>query len=150
MSKVGSHDPFGHFKHKLWPKEGSGVKLAISLPTIKSQELPRFPYVKVACHIPLESSWQGLQLFFRPYLNRRSTHKVMGPQSRRSPNFGNFDTPIWIIGQNVIWVMVPWPGTKYTIRGKVVVSPEFRPWWVLWIQVCLWLVLTQKNVPFMH
>jgi hypothetical protein len=22
MSKIGSHDPFGHFKHKLWPKEG--------------------------------------------------------------------------------------------------------------------------------
>ncbi len=25
MSKMGFHDPFGHFKHKLWPKEGSGV-----------------------------------------------------------------------------------------------------------------------------
>jgi len=23
------HDPFGHLKHKLWPKEGLGVKLAI-------------------------------------------------------------------------------------------------------------------------
>ncbi len=21
MSKMGSHDPFGHLKHKLWPKE---------------------------------------------------------------------------------------------------------------------------------
>jgi hypothetical protein len=29
MSKMGSHDPFGHFKHKLWPKEGPKVKLAI-------------------------------------------------------------------------------------------------------------------------
>jgi len=25
MSKMGSHDPFGHFYHKLWPKEKSGV-----------------------------------------------------------------------------------------------------------------------------
>jgi hypothetical protein len=25
MSKMGSHDPFGHLKHKLWPKEGSGI-----------------------------------------------------------------------------------------------------------------------------
>ncbi len=25
MSKMGSHDPFGHLKHKLWPKERSGV-----------------------------------------------------------------------------------------------------------------------------
>jgi len=25
-------------------------------------------------------------------------------------------------------VLVPWPGTKYTIRGKVVASPKSRPW----------------------
>jgi hypothetical protein len=29
MSKMSSHDPFRYFKHKLWPKEGSGVKLPI-------------------------------------------------------------------------------------------------------------------------
>jgi hypothetical protein len=29
MSEVGLHDPFGQLKHKLWPREGSGVKLAI-------------------------------------------------------------------------------------------------------------------------
>jgi hypothetical protein len=26
-TKMGSHDPFGHLKHKLWPKERSGIKL---------------------------------------------------------------------------------------------------------------------------
>ncbi len=26
---MGSHHPFGHLKHKLWPKEGLGVKLPI-------------------------------------------------------------------------------------------------------------------------
>ncbi len=25
MSNMGSYDPFGYFKHKLWPKEGLGV-----------------------------------------------------------------------------------------------------------------------------
>jgi len=29
MSEMGLHDPFGHLKHKLWPKEGPGVKLAV-------------------------------------------------------------------------------------------------------------------------
>jgi hypothetical protein len=29
MFKRGSHDPFGHLKHKLWPKEKPGVKLAV-------------------------------------------------------------------------------------------------------------------------
>jgi len=43
----------------------------------------------------LESPRQGLQLFFRPHLNLRSAHEVMGPQSWRSPNFGNFGIPTW-------------------------------------------------------
>jgi hypothetical protein len=29
MFKMGSHDSFGHLKHKLWPKERSRVKLAV-------------------------------------------------------------------------------------------------------------------------
>jgi len=31
-------------------------------------------------------------------------------------------------GQNDIWVLVLWPSTKYTIRGKVMASPKFGPW----------------------
>jgi hypothetical protein len=27
MSKIGSHDPFRHLKHKVWPKEGPRIKL---------------------------------------------------------------------------------------------------------------------------
>jgi hypothetical protein len=45
MSKMGSHDPFGHLKHKLWPKERPRVKLSIWLLTTKSQESPWFPCV---------------------------------------------------------------------------------------------------------
>ncbi len=53
---MGSHCPFGHLKHKLWPKERSGVKLAVWLPTTKSQELTRFPCVQAMCDIPLEKA----------------------------------------------------------------------------------------------
>jgi hypothetical protein len=35
MSKMGLHDPFGHLKHKLWPKERVGIKLAIWLQPLK-------------------------------------------------------------------------------------------------------------------
>jgi hypothetical protein len=80
MFEMGLHDPFGHLKHKLWPKEGSGVKLTIWFPTTKSRESPRFPCVQVAYHISFESSRWGLQFCFRPHLNRRSTDKVMGPK----------------------------------------------------------------------
>ncbi len=27
MFKIGSHDPFEYIKHKLWPKEGSRIKV---------------------------------------------------------------------------------------------------------------------------
>jgi len=45
MSKMSLHEPFGYLKHKLWPKEGSVVKLSIWFPTIKSQESPWFPFM---------------------------------------------------------------------------------------------------------
>jgi hypothetical protein len=38
MSKVVSHYPFEYLQHKLWPKEGSRIKMSISLPTTKSWE----------------------------------------------------------------------------------------------------------------
>jgi hypothetical protein len=146
MSKMGSHDPFGHLKYKLWPKERSGVKLAIWLPTTKSQESTWFPYVQVVCDIPLKSSWQELQLCFKHHLNKRSKHKIMGSQSHGSPKFRNFGTPIWEFrdSQNAIWMWASWRGIEYTIRGKVVASPKFRPWWVLWVRVCSWLIVAPK------
>jgi hypothetical protein len=55
MSKMGSDDPIGYLEHKLWPKEGPGVKLPIWLQSTKSQKSPKFICVQVAYHIPLES-----------------------------------------------------------------------------------------------
>jgi hypothetical protein len=92
MSKMGFHDPFGYLKHKLWPKEGSGIKLSIWFSTIKSWESPQFICMKAMCHISLKSSQRGLQLCFRHHFNQRFTKENMGFQSCRSPNFG---TPTW-------------------------------------------------------
>jgi hypothetical protein len=38
---MASHEPLRHLQHKLWSKEGSGVKLAIWLPITKSWESTR-------------------------------------------------------------------------------------------------------------
>jgi hypothetical protein len=140
MFKMNSHDPFEYLKHKLWLKEGPGVKLAIWLSITKSQELPRFPCVQVACYIPLESSQWGLQLCFRLHSIKGLKTKLWAPKVVRVPTLGISRVP----KQNVIWVLVPWLGTEYTIRGKVVASPKSGPWWVLWIFVCLWLVRAPK------
>jgi hypothetical protein len=144
---MGSHDPFGHLKHRLWSKEGPEVNLAIWLLITKSRESTQFPCVQVVCHILLESSQWGLQRFFRPHLNRRSAEKVMGPQSHKSPKLENFETPTWESWTKAIWMWPPWKGVKYIIRGKVVASPKSGSWWVLWIlwvQDCPWLILAPK------
>jgi len=140
MSKMGSHDPFGHLMHKLWPKEGPGVKLVIWLPTIKSQRSTQFPCVKMACNILLEISRWELQLCFKPHLNRRFARKVMGPKVVRVPAM----RILKVSGQNVIWMWASWKGIEYTIKGKVVASPKSGLWWVLWVRICLWLFLAPK------
>jgi hypothetical protein len=76
MFKMGSHDPFGHLKHKLWPKEGLGIKLVMWFLTTKSWESPWFPSVQVACHIPLERTWQGLRLCINHILIERLQKKL--------------------------------------------------------------------------
>jgi len=57
MSKMGLHGPFGHLQHKLWQKEGSKIKLAIWLPTIKSWESTQSRCVQAECNTP----WKALE-----------------------------------------------------------------------------------------
>jgi hypothetical protein len=82
MSQMGSHDPFGHLKLKLWSKE---VKLAIWLPTTKSRESTRLHYVQVACDIPLESSWQGYNFASELILIEGLHAKLWGPKVAGKP-----------------------------------------------------------------
>jgi hypothetical protein len=76
-------------------KKRSKVKLAIWLPTTKSHE-STWPWcVQVEYDTPLESSQGKLQVFFRPYPNRRFKQRVMNSQSPGSLNRDNFGTPPW-------------------------------------------------------
>ncbi len=60
-------------------------------------------------------------------------------------NLNSFETPLWESrDKKAIWMWASQRGIENTIWGKVVASPESRPWWVLWIQSHLWLVLTPK------
>jgi hypothetical protein len=95
MSKIGSHEPFGHLQHKLCQKEKPGVKLVVWLLTTKSRESTRTQCVKVECDTSLKSSRRELQVFFRPHCNRRSEQRIMTPQSGESPNRDNFGIPLW-------------------------------------------------------
>jgi len=57
--------PFGHLQPMLWAKEGPGVKLAVWLPTTKSQESTSSWRRLEECDMALESSQWELQLWFR-------------------------------------------------------------------------------------
>jgi hypothetical protein len=68
-----------------------------------------------------------------------------GPPKLRESQFWEFlDSHLGVPRQNDIWVLVQWPST---LRGKVVASPKFGPWWVLrvlWVRVCPWFIRAQK------
>jgi hypothetical protein len=80
-----SHWRFGHLQPKLWAKEGPGVKLAVWLPTTKSQESTSSRRPIWACDMALKRSWRGLQLWFRPCRDPTLQSGVMAVQSSGSP-----------------------------------------------------------------
>jgi hypothetical protein len=127
MYKMGSHHPFRHLKHKLWSKERSKVKLLVWLPTTKSQESTRFPCVQATCNIPLESSWRGLQLFFRPHYNWRSSHEVMGaPKSRESQVWEFRDFHLGVPGQKGHLDVAPMERCREYYKGEGGGFPQVR------------------------
>jgi hypothetical protein len=54
------------------------------------------------------------------------------------------DSHLGVPGQKAIWMPLLRSGAEYIIWGKVVASLESRPWWILWVQNCPWLVLAPK------
>ncbi len=93
MSKMASHESFGHLQHKLWSKEGPGVKLAVWLSTTKSQESTRSQCMQMECNTSFESSRGELQIWFRPRPDLNSGREVMNAQSPKSSNRDSFGTP---------------------------------------------------------
>jgi hypothetical protein len=142
---MASHEPFGHLQHKLWSKEGPGVKLAIWLPTTKSQKSTQFRCVQVKYDTPLERSRRELQLWFRPHLNPGLGQEIMNVQSPGSPKRQFWDSTLGVPGKRAIWMQVRQRATENTIWGKVVASSESGSWWVKWVQGSSWLDPTPKG-----
>jgi hypothetical protein len=95
MPKMASHGPFGHLQPKLWAKEGPRVKLAVWLPTTKSQESTSSRHCLKECDTALESSWRELKFWFKPRPNPSLGRGAMNGQSPGTPTQDNFGTPIW-------------------------------------------------------
>jgi hypothetical protein len=88
--------------------------------------------------------YEGYNVFL-DLISIRGLHaKLWTPKVARIPIVEFRDSHLGVPRQNDIWVLVPWPNIEYTIRGKVVASPKFGSWWVLWIRVCPWFILAPK------
>jgi hypothetical protein len=98
----------------------------------------------LACRWCATYYWKVVDDFYNFVLNLISIKglhtKLWGPKVAKVPTLGISRLP----EQNVIWMWASWRGTKYIIRGKVVAPFKSGLWWVLWIQVCPWLILTPK------
>jgi len=95
-----------------------------------------FTQLQMTCDILLERFWRELQLCFKPHFDPRFARKVMGFQSRKSPDWRDFRTPTRESREKkAIWMWAPWRSAEYTIRGKVVASPKSGPWWILCVRV---------------
>jgi hypothetical protein len=161
MSKMASHESFGHLQPKLWAKEGPGVKLTIWLPTTKSRESTCSQRALGECHTALKSSQWELQHWFRPRPDRRSGREAMTIQSPGSPNRDNFGTPLWEsqdkkpfrcnlreVTQSILyggrWWLLPSSGRAESSESKVargLSQHQKDPEWVL---TTLWLVLDAR------
>jgi len=155
---MASHEPFGHLQPKLWAKEGSGVKLAVWLPTTKSRESTRFRRLQEKCYIALESSQRELQDCFKPHPNWRFEQEVMDAQSPRSPTRDSFGTPPWEsrekvpfgcslcgVTQRILyggrWWLPPSPGRGESSESKVTHGLSQHQKGAEWVLTNLWLVL---------
>jgi hypothetical protein len=140
MSKMGLHYSFGHLKHKLW-----SIWQFNSQP-LKVENRPDF----LVCKWRATYHWKALNKGYNFDLYRisiRDLHtKFWGPKVVGVPilrisrlPFGNHGTKchldVGLVERHIL----------YYKGGKLVASPKSRPWWVLWIRVCMWFVLAPKK-----
>jgi len=108
MFKMGSHCSFGHLKHKLWPKEGSGVD-------------PIYLFTDDVRHTIRKLSTRATILLEIASWFEVCSQSYEAPKLRES-HLGRFqDSHLGVPGQKAIWMWAPWKGAEYTIRGK---------WWL--------------------
>jgi hypothetical protein len=94
---------------------------------LKVRNLPNF----LACKWRATYHWKTVDEVYNFALDLISIRglytKLWAPQRRKSPNFRNFKTShLGVSGQKAIWMLVPWPATKYTIRGEGGGFPQVR------------------------
>jgi hypothetical protein len=141
---MGLHDPFRYSKHKLWPKERLESNWQFDFWPLKVKNEPDFLVCKWRVTYCWKAFNKGYNFALDLVLIKGLRKKLLGQKVAGVPTLRISGLPFGIPWQNAIWMWASWRSIEYTIRGKVVASPKSGPWWVLWIQVYMWLILTPK------
>jgi hypothetical protein len=145
MSEMGSHCSFRHLKHKLWPKEGSEVKLAVWLPTTKNWESTQFSCVQMACDTPLEKALDEGYNFALDFILIRSLHaKLWHPKVVGVPTLAILGLPFGSPGTKSHLDVGPVERCRVYYKGEGGGFSQVRAVVNLVCSCCSWLVLTPK------
>jgi len=147
MSKMASHEPFGHLQLKLWAKEGPGVKLAVWLLTTKSWESTSCRCPILEYHMALKSSQRELQLWFRPHLDWTLQSGVMSSQSPGTLTRDSFGTPTCESHEKEPFGCSLRREMQSILYGGRWWSPTSPGHGESCVSKCPWLVPTPKGVP---
>jgi hypothetical protein len=124
MSKMGLHDPFGHLKHKLWPKGGWESNWQFDSWPLKVRNRHDF----LMCRWCATYRWKALDKGYNFSLNLISIRGLHAKLWARKI--------AWVLTVRILKLPFGSPGTKchldgaswtsieYSIRGKVVASPS--------------------------
>jgi hypothetical protein len=138
---MSSRGPFEYLQHK---QEKLGVKMSIWFPTIKSWEFPWITCVQVKCHISLKVLDKGYNFAWDLTLIRGFHKKFWSSKVTGVLILGISRFPTCEFREKWHLDVAPWIFIDNSIRAKVMDSPKFGPWWILWVCVCPWLVRASK------
>jgi hypothetical protein len=145
MSKMASHEPFGHLQHKLWSKESRESNWQFDSWPLKVGNRPDPSVCRwSARHTIGKLSRRATRLFQTSSQSELGAKSYERPKSQESKLGQFWDSTLGVPGKNAIWMQVRRWDAENTIWGKVVASPKSGPWWVKWVQGCPWLVLAPK------
>jgi hypothetical protein len=136
MFKMGSHDPFGHFKHKLWPKKGVGRESNWQFDS-QPLKVKTCTYFFV-CRWCATYHWKYFDKGYN-FISIEGLHtKLWALKVVRIPTLWISKLPKWHLGAS--------PVAKHKIyyKGWGDGFPKSRLWWVLWVCVCPWFVRASK------
>jgi hypothetical protein len=141
---MGLHWPFGHLKHKLWPKERSKVKLAIWLRPLKVRNRPNF----LACKQRATYHWKALKRAItlrQTSLQSEVCARSYAPSKSRESQLLEFrDFHMGVPGQKGHLDVAPMERCRVYYKGEGGGFPQVRAVVSLVCPSCPWFVLAPK------